>query len=114
MGRFDGLQVVVRLTVSNPASESTSAFGYGVAELCRGVRETGSLYAAAKRMSMSYGKAWRIMRDTEAALGLQLLDRDGARGSTLTEDCNRLLAAYDSIASHLDREANHLIGGLDE
>ena len=38
---------------------------------------------AAKGMGMAYSKAWRIIKDTEAALDLQLLNRDGAHGSDL-------------------------------
>lgn len=61
-------------------------FGRGIANLCLGVRETGSLNAAAKSMGMAWQQStWRIVKNTEAALDIQLLDRDGAHGSTLTE-----------------------------
>ena len=39
-------------------------FGRGIASLCIGVRDTGSLNAAAKSMGMAYSKAWRIIKDT--------------------------------------------------
>ena len=77
------LDTVVRLSVKNSESESGSVFGRGIADLCLGVRERGSLNAAAKNMGMAYSKAWRIIKDTEAALGIQLLNRDGAHGSDL-------------------------------
>lgn len=108
MGQLGDLQVTVKVTVVNPASDDSSALGHGVAQLCRGVRETGSLNAAAKRMGMAYSKAWRVIRDTEAALGVTLLERDGARGSTLTEDGDRLLDAYFDIARQLGEEAQRL------
>ena len=62
--------------------------------MCLGVRTLGSLNAAAKEMKMAYSKAWRIVKETESALDMQLLNRDGAHGSTLTDEGNKLLDAY--------------------
>ena len=108
MGQLKNLSTTVRLTVANPSSENKSAFGPGIAKLCLGVREMGSLNAAAKGMRMAYSKAWRIIKDTEETLDVQLLLRDGAHGSTLTEDGNRLLDAYLAIEEHLSAEAVRL------
>lgn len=108
MGQLQSLTPVVRLTVSNPDAEEKSAFGPGIAKLCLGVREHGSLNAAAKAMRMAYSKAWRVIKDTEGTLGIQLLMRDGAHGSTLTEDGDRLLDAYLAIQERLAREAEQL------
>ena len=99
------LKPTIRLSITNPASESGSVFGRGIANLCLGVREAGSLNAAAKGMGMAYSKAWRIIRETEAALGIQLLNRDGAHGSTLTEEGDALLDAYISIDAQLQKDA---------
>ena len=96
---------VVRLSITNNADESNSQYGPGIASLCAGVRELGSLNAAAKDMKMAYSKAWRIVKDTEASLGMQLLDRDGAHGSTLTENGEKLLDAYLAIEKRLDKVA---------
>ncbi len=108
MGQLQSLTAGVRLTITNPASESTSAFGPGVAKLCLGVRDHGSLNASAKAMRMAYSKAWRVIKDTEGTLGIQLLVRDGAHGSTLTEDGDRLLDAHLAIQERLAREAEQL------
>ena len=108
MSQLKKLDTVVRLTVTNPASENKSAFGPGIAALCEGVRELGSLNAAAKSMRMAYSKAWRIIKDTEGTLGVQLLLRDGAHGSTLTDEGNKLLDAYLAIQAHLASEAERL------
>lgn len=108
MSKLPPLATSVRLTITNPDSESTSAFGPGVAQLCLGVRETGSLNASAKTMRMAYSKAWRIVRDTEASLGVQLLNRDGAHGSTLTDEGNRIVDAYLSIQDILSKDAQRL------
>ena len=64
-------------------------FGPGVCELLEGIRETGSIQAAAARMEMSYTKAWRILKRAEEEMGLNLITRvtGGKKGgsSTLTE-----------------------------
>ena len=99
------LKPVIRLAVKSESSESNSQFGRGVANLCLGVRELGSLNAAAKGMKMAYSKAWRIIKETEAALNMQLLDRDGAHGSTLTKEGDKLLDAYLEIDKKLQKVA---------
>ena len=86
-------------------TEEEGTFGPGVAALCRGVREYGSLNAAAKRMHMAYSKAWRIMGESERLLGVQLIARDGARGSALTAEGERLLATYDYLKEELHKQA---------
>ena len=105
MSELANLKPTIRLSIMNPDSESGSLFGRGIANLCLGVRETGSLNASAKGMGMDYSKAWRIVKDTEAALGIQLLDRDGAHGSTLTEAGDKLLDAYVAIDKKLQEDA---------
>ena len=105
MSELANLKPTIRLSIMNPDSESGSLFGRGIANLCLGVRETGSLNASAQGMGMAYSKAWRIVKDTEAALGIQLLDRDGAHGSTLTEAGDKLLDAYVAIDKKLQEDA---------
>ena len=105
MSDLANLKPTIRLSIMNPDAESGSLFGRGIASLCLGVRETGSLNAAAKGMGMAYSKAWRISKDTEAALDLQLLNRDGAHGSDLTEAGNKLLDTYLAIEEKLQKVA---------
>ena len=99
------LKPIIRLAVMCEDSDSNSQFGRGVANLCLGVRDLGSLNAAAKSMKMAYSKAWRIIKETEAALGMQLLDRDGAHGSTLTENGDKLLNTYLEVDAKLQKVA---------
>ena len=108
MSDLANLKPTIRLSIMNPDAESGSLFGRGIASLCLGVRETGSLNAAAKGMGMAYSKAWRIIKDTEAALDVQLLNRDGAHGSDLTEAGNKLLDTYLAIEEKLQKEAEEL------
>ena len=108
MSQLSSLEPTIRLSIKNPESNSGSVFGRGIADLCLGVRESGSLNAAAKGMGMAYSKAWRIIKETEAALGFQLLNRDGAHGSTLTDEGNKILDAYIDIDKQLQNEAAKL------
>ncbi len=104
MKKLEGLQTSIRLSIYNPQAKSGSVFGKGIADLCLGVREKGSLNAAAKSMGMAYSKAWRIIKDTEDALGISLLIRDGAHGSQLTPEGDKLLDTYDAIAEKISEE----------
>lgn len=106
------LKPTIRLSITNPESESGSVFGRGIANLCLGVREAGSLNAAAKGMGMAYSKAWRIIKETEAALDVQLLNRDGAHGSTLTEEGDTLLDAYIAIDAQLQKDAEKAFASI--
>ncbi len=110
MSELSKLKPLIRLSIVNPETESSSVFGRGIASLCLGVRDTGSLNAAAKSMGMAYSKAWRIIKDTEAALGTQLLYRNGAHGSQLTEDCEKLLAIYQAIGDSAQKLAEEQYG----
>ena len=114
MGKLSKLETSIRLSIINPKSDSKSVFGRGIATLCNGVREKGSLNAAAKEIGMAYSKAWRIIKETEASLGVQLLNRDGAHGSTLTEEGDHLLDMYFSINEKLSKEALELYKELAE
>lgn len=105
MDSLTQLTPTIHILIANKESDSRSMFGKGIAELCLGVRERGSLNATAKSMGMAYSKAWRIIKSTEAALGVNLLIRDGARGSTLSEEGNRLVDIYVSLEQKLAQEA---------
>ena len=91
-----------RITITDPSLDLPGAFGGGCASLLEGVAEEGSLNRAAKRMGMAYSKAWRIVREAEGHVGCTLLARDGARGSSLTADGVRVLAAYRQLQADVD------------
>ena len=81
-------------------------FGPGVAELLRRVRELHSLRAAAISMNMAYSKAWTVLRSAQDELGFKLLSsttggRNGG-GATLTEEGERMLAAYEDYCEKLE------------
>ncbi|MCH4184978.1 MAG: LysR family transcriptional regulator [Eggerthellaceae bacterium] len=106
------LKPVIKLSIENADGEHTSVFGPGIAALCRGVRDTGSLNAAAKHMGMAYSKAWRIVKDTEASISIQLLIRDGAHGSTLTPEANHLLDSYTELCKKLQTDAEKMFSTM--
>lgn len=73
-------------------------FGPGVVILLEKIKENNSIRKAAFEISMSYSKAWTIIRRAETNLGFKLLESktggvDGG-GATLTENGERLLADY--------------------
>ena len=91
------LHIQPRLTVYAGKNVTEGTFGKGIATLLRGVSDFGSLNAAAKNIRMAYSKAWRIVKEAEAGFGFLLIDRDGARGSTLTGEGKKLLEAYEIL-----------------
>ena len=103
-----------RLTIYDDAQDLPGAFGSGCAQLLQGVAEEHSLNRAAKRLGMAYSKAWRIVREAEAQLGYALLIRDGARGSSLTPEGKRALAAFTElnteVAALIERRIPELFG----
>jgi molybdate transport system regulatory protein len=72
--------------------------GPGKADLLEGIRETGSIAAAGRRMNMSYKRAWMLVETLNAAFREPLVDskRGGARGggAQLTPAGEAVLAHY--------------------
>ena len=105
MSKMDELALSIKMTVI--AKEDNGAtLGKGVIALLEGVRDDGSLNKAAKNLKMAYSKAWRIVKETEEGFGFLLIDRDGARGSTLTAEGKRLLEIYELLEKEIDEYAN--------
>ena len=87
-------------------------FGPGVAMLLRRVQTLHSLRSAAMDMHMAYSKAWTILREAERGLGFKLLHSTtggrGGGGAVLTEQGERLLAAYDACERELRETGDRL------
>ncbi|MBW8329409.1 MAG: LysR family transcriptional regulator [Thiobacillus sp.] len=73
--------------------EGMNFLGRGRVELLQRIRETGSISKAAKAMKMSYKAAWDAVDAMNAAWQSPLVESSPA-GSRLTEDAERLIAAY--------------------
>ncbi|MFO7541542.1 MAG: LysR family transcriptional regulator [Thiobacillus sp.] len=67
--------------------------GRGRVELLQRIRETGSISKAAKAMKMSYKAAWDTVDAMNSAWQSPIVE-SGPAGSRLTEDAERLIAAY--------------------
>lgn len=92
-----------RLVVTDERGELPGAFGQGCALLLEGVEREHSLNRAAKSIGMAYSKAWRLVREAEAHLGVPLLIRDGARGSVLTEEGVRAVRSYRTLQLEIEQ-----------
>jgi molybdate transport system regulatory protein len=83
------------------------AFGEGPYRLLQGVAETGSLYQAAARMTMSYRKAWSILNKIEERLGFALLQRKvggvSGGGSTITPAGKELMRHYEGFRNEIEQ-----------
>lgn len=64
------------------------AMGPGKAELLEGIRETGSISAAGRRMKMSYKRAWQLIEEMNACFRVALVEASrgglGGGGASLT------------------------------
>jgi molybdate transport system regulatory protein len=78
--------------------EPNIAIGPGKADILEGIRETGSIAAAGRRMGMSYKRAWLLVESMNACFKNPLVEtsRGGqARGGAiLTSDGEKVLACY--------------------
>lgn len=87
-------------------------FGPGVYELLCLVDETGSLQTAAGRMSMSYSKAWKVVRTAESELGFSLMERHaggaGGGSSNLTEQGKIFVLRYGRFQQEVGEAAEKL------
>lgn len=97
------------LKLQKNAAPDSFEFGRGVVMLLEGIETYGSINKATKRMGMAYSKAWRIINETENAFGVRLIERDGARGSALTDEARELIAHYREALSAAENAAETVI-----
>lgn len=78
--------------------EGGYALGPGKADLLEGIRDTGSIAAAGRRMRMSYKRAWQLVEDLNGGFtGPLVVAHRGGRGhggAELTELGNEVLETY--------------------
>lgn len=82
-------------------------FGRGRAELLETVARDGSIQVAARRMGLSYRRAWTMLRTSEQRLGRSLVESTrggaGGGGTRLTEAGRRFLHVFRRIESRFQR-----------
>jgi molybdate transport system regulatory protein len=78
--------------------EPDIAIGPGKADILEGIKETGSIAAAGRRMDMSYKRAWLLVETMNRCFKTPLVETSrGGRargGAVLTANGERVLAAY--------------------
>lgn len=87
-------------------------FGPGPVELLELIAETGSINQAAKKMNMSYKKAWGIINrlNEHAASSLVLTSQGGEHGggSSISEEAKEMIIFYHELrnkfSQFLDKE----------
>ena len=90
--------------------------GPGKADLLESIRETGSIAAAGRAMSMSYKRAWSLVEEMNAAFRDPLVDstRGGASGggARLTEAGETVLAHYRKLEEITAEAGAHRIHAI--
>lgn len=88
------------------------AFGPGIAELLENIEKDGSLHKASKSMNIAYSKAWKILKDSENALGFQLVEgkRGGVAGggSKLSKNGYEILKKYREFEQKIFEESERI------
>jgi len=93
--RAGNKQVGARLRI---VLEPNIAIGPGKADILEGIKETGSIAAAGRRMGMSYKRAWLLVETMNACFKTPLVETSrGGRvrgGASLTPTGDLVLACY--------------------
>jgi len=96
--------------------DEDAMLGPGKADLLERIRETGSIAAAGRAMSMSYKRAWMLVEDMNRAFRDPLVDstRGGAKGggARLTEAGETVLAHYRKLEEIMTEAGAARIGTL--
>lgn len=86
--------------------DSETAIGPGKAELLEGIRDTGSIAAAGRRMRMSYKRAWLLVDSMNRCFREPLVEtiRGGTSrgGATLTPAGETVLSTYRAMMKKTD------------
>jgi molybdate transport system regulatory protein len=91
-------------------------FGPGPVELLKNIEETGSINKAAKKMKMSYKKAWELIHtlNEQTAKPVVILQSGGENGggSVITEEAIELIRHHDEMRKRfkifLENETKYL------
>lgn len=107
--KLKGLEIEAQLLIHADDAGRTVAFNEEIAALCGKVEESNSIYSAAAEVGMSYGKAWRLVKNVEAALGFPLFARGGCKGSALTPEAKKLLATWTEVQRRINANAANML-----
>ena len=92
------------------------ALGPGKAELLRHISETGSISEAARRMEMSYNRAWLLVRTMNRCFKEPLVTAsrggDSHGGAELTRPGKQILALYQRLESKFAAASRQPVGEI--
>jgi len=90
--------------------------GIGKIELLENIERTGSLSSAARRMHMSYRRAWLLLAELNSSFDQPVADTatggSGGGGSSLTPLGVQLVAGYRGLESALPPLAERFLGDV--
>src|SRR5262245_18630251 len=108
IGNKSGWGLKVRVWVER---NHRKVLGRGRVELLELIDRHRSISAAAKRMNMSYRRAWTLVRDMNEAAGEPLVEvatgGSGGGGASLTARGQEAVSLYRRLVESLDRTAAH-------
>lgn len=85
-------------------------FGPGVLHLLEGIVATESINGAARQMSMSYNKAWRILNQAEKEMGFKLVEKNvggsNGGGTIVTSAGKQFMEKFLIFQKHMYQEAD--------
>jgi molybdate transport system regulatory protein len=83
--------------------------GPGKVALLEAIRDTGSISGAARRLKMSYRRAWLLLEDLNTSfqqpVARMSVGGKGGGGASLTAFGNELVAAYRELEAHIRKRA---------
>lgn len=90
--------------------------GPGKMELLAAIRDTGSISGAARRMHMSYRRAWLLVETMNSCFAQTLVEtatggRSGG-GALLTAEGEKVLQGYTEMTQEIDKIAERYLGNL--
>ncbi|QHS58583.1 winged helix-turn-helix domain-containing protein [Chitinophaga agri] len=82
-------------------------FGPGPVELLELIQETGSMNQAAKRMKMSYKKAWELINNLNSMSATPLVitstGGDNGGGSAISDEARQLIAYHRELRTRFSK-----------
>lgn len=82
------------------------ALGPGKADILEGIRDTGSIAAAGRRLGMSYKRAWTLVEEMNRHFKVPLVETSkggsGHGGATLTALGTEVLERYRRMEAHAE------------
>jgi len=97
-------------------ADNNVLLGEGRVRLLKAIDDTGSLSKAAKKLNISYKKAWTLIdavnKSSKKPVTLTSIGGKGGGGAQLTTYGKKLISAFDNINkncwNYLDKQANKI------